>query len=152
VLGRTAGCSATARSAGTHSAAAAAATSMHALRRRQADAGEQRCCGEQEPIPSHVAHRNLLRLAHGFTDAVPLERRNTRVRFIRVFRSAGENEAPKLFVPVPTRAYRHEVMRVPNRMKLAGDEASIIARPVSVRTPPVGHKPTSNIYRFNVRL
>ena len=50
--------------ASTHSATAC--TFTHTLRRRQADAGEQHRCGQQEPALSNAVHLNLLRLVHSF--------------------------------------------------------------------------------------
>jgi hypothetical protein len=46
--------------AGTHPAAF-----THALRRRQADAREQHCCGQQEPALSRAVHPNLLLVPFG---------------------------------------------------------------------------------------
>src|SRR5204863_340043 len=47
-------------------APATAATITHALCRRQTDAGEQRCCGQQEPARSNAVHVNLRLLAAFF--------------------------------------------------------------------------------------
>jgi hypothetical protein len=99
------------RSAGAHSTtnSPTAAAFAHALRRRQADAGEQRCRGQHEPTSSQVIHRNLLRL--GFHTA--LSNDGTQVSPFRVSGNAWKNGVPTLFVP-------NDVSSEAN--KFAGDE------------------------------